>query len=202
MKPKPGWSEHVRPFRDNSLFWHQIWKSAGRPINTVLHKIMKKTRNLYHYQLKKIKKYEEVIKKNKLLDACINGNGEIFSEIKKIRNHKNVVASSMDGQKDDIAGHFKGIYSDLYNSVDDMDNLFELKVEIENKINFTQLFEVAKVTPDAVKEAASKLKDNKSDPTYSFSSDCLKHGPDKLYELLSVAIQCYLVHGHITTFLL
>ena len=36
-KPNPVWSDHVRPFRDNSLFWHQVWKSAGRPINTALH---------------------------------------------------------------------------------------------------------------------------------------------------------------------
>ena len=201
-KPKPGWTEHVRPYRENSLFWHSIWKSAGRPMNTVLHQIMKKTRNLYHYQLKKVKKNEDIIKKNKLLDACVNGNGDIFSEIKKIRSHKNVVASSMDGQNDDIAGHFKGLYSDLYNSVDDLDNLRELKAEVDNEINFSQLFEVDKVTPDVVQKAASNLKDSKSDPIYSFSSDCLKHGPDKLYDLLSVAIRSYLVHGHITTFLL
>ena len=200
--PKPGWSEHVRPFRDDSLFWHQVWKSAGRPINTVLHSIMKRTRNIYHYQLKKIRKSEDLIRKNKLLYACVNGNGEIFTEIKKMRNFKPAVASSMDGKKENIANHFKEIYGDLYNSVEDMDNMFQLKNEIENRINFSQLTEVSKVTPDIVKEAASNLKDNKGDPTYSFSSDCLKNGPDKLYQLLSIAIKSFLLHGHITTFLL
>ena len=201
-KTKPGWSEHVQPFRDDSIFWHQVWKSAGRPQNTVLHNIMKRTRNLYHYQLKKIKKSEELIKKTKLLDACLNGNGEIFTEIKKMRKCTPVVALSMDGKKDNIANHFKDIYSELYNSVDDMQNLFELKNELENSINFSQISEVSKVTPDIVKKAAGNLKDNKGDPSYAFSSDCFKDGPDKLYQLLSIAIQSYLMHGHITVFLL
>ena len=128
-KPVPGWSEEVQPFRKDAFFWHGIWKSAGRPVNTVLHNIMKKTRNLYHYQLKKVRKSEELIRKNKLLDACINGSGDIFSELKKMRSHKATVASSMDGNKKDIPNHFKDIYSKLYNSVDDLDNLNEMKSE-------------------------------------------------------------------------
>ena len=38
-----------------------------------------------------------MIKKNKLLDACFNGNGDVFEEVKKIRQHKPPVASEMDG---------------------------------------------------------------------------------------------------------
>ena len=32
-----GWSEEVKPFRDNAYFWSQIWKSAGKPQNCELH---------------------------------------------------------------------------------------------------------------------------------------------------------------------
>ena len=83
-----------------------------------------------------------------------------------------------------------------------MENLNEMKSEIEKKINFAEIFQVDKVTPDILKEAVSNLKDNKSDPIYSFSSDCLKHGPEKLFELLATSIKCCLIHGHMTTFLL
>ena len=31
---KPGWSENVKPVRETAFFWSQVWKSAGRPINT------------------------------------------------------------------------------------------------------------------------------------------------------------------------
>ena len=72
---RPGWLDQVKPHRDKAYFWHQMWKSAGRPINTQLHNIMKKTRNTYHYHYKKCKKAEEIIKKNKLLSACLGEGG-------------------------------------------------------------------------------------------------------------------------------
>ena len=30
----PGWSELVKPFGDDAKFWHAIWTSASRPLNT------------------------------------------------------------------------------------------------------------------------------------------------------------------------
>ena len=195
----PGWAENVRPFRENAHFWSQVWKSADRPINTELHKIMKRTRNIYHYQVKKCKKSEDIIKRNKLLDACVNGNGNIFTEIKKMRKSKPVVATSMDNENDDIPNHFKGIYSKLYNSVNDKDELEAIQSEVENNISFAHLNDVEKVTAEIVKEAAGCLKDNKTDPICSFSSDCLKKGPDSLFKYLSLAIKSYLIHGHVSS---
>ena len=49
-KITPGFNERVSHHKDTALFWHSIWKSAGRPINTQLHNIMKKTRNTYHME--------------------------------------------------------------------------------------------------------------------------------------------------------
>ena len=74
--------------------------------------------------------------------------------------------------------------------------------QVEHKVGDYSLQEVAMVTPSIVKEAATKLKPGKSDPVYSFSSDCIKVESDKLAELLSIIIQCFLVHGHVTRFLL
>ena len=41
------------------------------------------TCNVYHYQLRKCRRTEDIIKRNKLLDPCINNNGDLFEEIKK-----------------------------------------------------------------------------------------------------------------------
>ena len=41
-----GWNEEVWPFRDTALFWHSIWVSCGKPLNTEVHNIMKTTRNV------------------------------------------------------------------------------------------------------------------------------------------------------------
>ena len=94
------------------------------------------------------------------------------------------------------------LYSDLYNSIEDADNMTRVSMEIENNIGDCSLDDVAKVTPRVVREAASKLKSGKSDPVFSFSSDCIKVDSEKLSELLATIIQCYLIHGHVTRFLL
>ena len=198
----PGWKSEVKPFRDAAFFWHQVWVSAGKPINTELHKIMKKTRNKYHFQYRKCKKSEDIIAKNKLLDACINGNGDIFKEIKKLRRAKPVTATSMDGNVDDIPGHFKNIFSNLYNSADDKHELLDVLKEVENKIDSSSIEDVKLVTPDIVRKAAKNLMDSKSDPELSFSSDCIKNGTPELFEKLAAAMQSFLVHGHVTHYLL
>ena len=28
----PMWNERIKPLRDDSLFWHWLWKEAGRPL--------------------------------------------------------------------------------------------------------------------------------------------------------------------------
>ena len=86
-KVVPGWREMVMPFREEAYSWHQIWLSCGRPINTEVHKMMKKTRNKYHYEYKKCCKAED-----KIINSCLNGEGDLFSEIKSLRKSKSVVA--------------------------------------------------------------------------------------------------------------
>ena len=41
-----------------------------------------------------------------------------------------------------------------------------------------------------------------SDPSYSFSSDCIKNGPDELFELMALLLQSIIIHGHIALYLL
>ena len=31
QKGIPGWNEYVKPFQDESLFWHSLWRAAGKP---------------------------------------------------------------------------------------------------------------------------------------------------------------------------
>ena len=82
-----------------------------------------------------------MIIKSKLLDACINSNGDIFVEIKKLRNSKPTIATSMDGVKEDIPGHFKDIFKD-------QEDLNGVMVEVESKINEASLVVVDLVTRD------------------------------------------------------
>ena len=57
--------------------------SAGRPINTELHSNMKRTRNIFHFDMIKCKKAEENIKKSNLFSAYLSEGGDLFKEIKE-----------------------------------------------------------------------------------------------------------------------
>ena len=74
--------------------------------------------------------------------------------------------------------------------------------ETNSGINFSHIYDVEKVTPDIIKEAVKHLKDGKSDPVHIFSSDCIKNAPYKLFTLFSTVFKCFLIHGHVTVYLL
>ena len=105
-------------------------------MNTQLHGIMKRTRNIYHYNIRKLKRSQDMIKKNKLLDACLNRDKDLLKEIKKIRNVKPCIANTMDGVNDDIADHFRRVYEGMYNSVDELielcDNMNYVIIKLTN----------------------------------------------------------------------
>ena len=193
------WNEDVQPFKDNAMFWHSIWLSAGRPINTVLHQIMKKTRNVYHYQIRKNRRMDECIRKNTILDACINDKGDIFKEIRKLRKTAPTVSSMINGVTNNLETHFADVYEKLYNSIDDKENLMTVLHHLNTKINCESVTKVEQITPILVKEAISKLKNDKTDPLYHFNSDCIKNAPPILCELLAKLFKMYLIHGHISS---
>ena len=95
---------------------------------------MKRTRNVYHYQVK--------------------SNCDLFKVINELRKTKPVVANSIDGVTENIPEHFRHIYSSLYNSVDDAENMVKVSAEVCERISGAELREVNKVTPEIVKKAA------------------------------------------------
>ena len=163
---------------------------------------LSETRNTYHYHYKKCKKAEEIIKRNKLLSACLGEGGDLFKEIKALRKAPPSIATSIDGVTEDVPDHFGNIYSTLYNSADDATELNLVYERVESTVNSSHLDSVLKITPELLKEAAGKLKPGKSDPVFSFSSDCFKNATLELYEHLAAALRCCAVHSHVSQVLL
>ena len=64
-----GWKEVVHPYRKDAAFWHGVWGSAGRPDRGVLRDIMVRTRNQFHYAVRRVKKMSKSIRAKKLLEA-------------------------------------------------------------------------------------------------------------------------------------
>ena len=200
----PGWNTQVRPCRENAKFWFSVWSSAGKHLNCELHNIMRRTKNIYHYHVKKCKKAEDQIRKEKLLSAVLDPNSEtdLFKEIKIMRKASSLSANKIDEKTDKIEEHFAGIYKTLYNSVNDHDALHEVANVIDSKVSHNSNKEVWKVTPEIIKEAVTRIKPQKSDPVFNFTSDCLRNAPPILYSHISNIIKSFLIHSHVSSVLL
>ena len=141
--------------------------------NTELHQIIKRTLAIHHYQ-----------------------------RTLKMRKANSIIANKLDGKSEKIPDHFSNTYNDLFNSIDDHENLKVVKENIDIGINQDSNNYVNKVTPEVVKDAVMHLNNEKTDPQFSFSSDCFKNAPDQLFEHLSNIFKIFLIHGHVSLFVL
>ena len=163
---------------------------------------MKKTRNRYHYEIRRGKKLADNLKKDALVKACIENNGNIFDIIKKTRRTASTSPSAIDGITNGIADRFANIYESLYNSVEDKEERNNMRIKIEKCIDVSSIADVKKITPAVVAEAIGRLKNDKTDPVLEFNSDCLKNAPPIISEMLAAVFRYFLIHGHISSFLL
>ena len=144
----------------------------------------------------------ECIKKNVILDACINDKGDISKEVRKMRKTALTVSSMIDGVTINIETQFANVYEKLYNLNDDKEKLMTVLQHLNTKIDSGSVTEVEKITPALIKEAISKLKNDKTDPLYHFNSDCMKNAPPILCKLLAKLFRMYMTHGHISSIIM
>jgi len=126
----PGWSEYVAPFKEKSLFWHDLWVQCGRPKTGVLSDIMRRTRADYHRATRYVKKNEQAIINERFAASMLNNSSRDFcSEAKRIRCNNVCFSNCVDSHSNpaDIANTFAEKYHELYTSVpykaNDMDYL-------------------------------------------------------------------------------
>ena len=197
----PGWNEFVKPFREDSLFWHSVWISAGRPQNTELHKIMKNTRNKYHYAIRLVKKEDSEIRKNNFLEKCLNGKiNDILKHIKSSRKNKSGLAKNMDGVSgsENIASHFKNIYEGIYNQHKSTDKVHEILLNLNSCIVDQDRVELNKISETLIVDIISNLHSNKSDSSHNWSTDALKIGVNVLASHFSNLFRAFFSHGYVS----
>ena len=202
-QPLPGWNELVKPVKQDSLFWHSVWLSAGRPSSGSLYQVMCYTRRRYHVAVKKVKRLAATAKAQQLLEASEAGDIALVKELKKSlggKATKQGVPDSLEGKvtHESILEMFRDCYSDLYNSAATVEAMVNIKNKLQDLITDNSLREVEKVTGGLVKQACTRMKAGKMDVTGSYSSDVFLHAPDVLFELLAGVFRSYLVHGSVT----
>ena len=198
--PVPGWKDFIAPYKDQAMFWCAVWKSAGRPIDTELHKVMRHTRNKYHYAIRQVKNREAQLRKSKFVDACLNNEvNDILKDIRESRSKNSTHARVVDGcnSKPEIAENFKDIYNCIYNTHNDKEEVQKFTEENEAKISQSDSGIVDSISPEMIKKIILKLSDNKNDSCWDWKSNALKLGSDSLSAPLCDLICAMLIHGHI-----
>ena len=77
-----------------------------------------------------------------------------------------------------------------------------MKQFLSKMVDHSSLKDIVKITPALINEAVSRIRNNKSDPVFDFTSNCLKNAPSILFDHLSSLFRYYLIHGHISELLL
>ena len=169
-----------------------------------IHHAMIRSRTQYHYAVRRIQRKEQEMRSRKLLEAGIKGVLSLLKEMKKVRGGKggdDDFPDCVEGAENEesIANKFKDVYNALYNSVDTQEETGALKVKIKDLIRSESINEVNKVTGATVKAAACRMKSHKTDVSGGFTSDCLLHGPDLLFDQLATVFRGWMVHGKVTS---
>ena len=156
----------------------------------------KRTRSLYHKQVKYVSKREQSIQKEKIANAFLdNGSRDFWSEISKIRRKSQKNTSIVEGlsNDNDITSCFSNHYEELYNSVtyDDehWDGLYKnVCYDIESDCKTKQPHTI---TTEMVTEALSHLKAAKSDGFDGITTDYFLNGTSLLYKYISCLFNLY-----------
>ena len=196
----PQWKTLVKPIKDDLNFWYAVWTSAGKPVNCQLHNIYRNLRHKYHYQIRRLKLYKQEMKNNNFITAATSGKvNDILKTLKAHRKGKKGIASTVDniqGQQN-ISNHFQGLYENIYNH-HAFNNIIDLSQSIENKVSPGDMLWIDKVTPSLVSKVLQKLKYEKSDEHFSFTSNAMKLTAEVIAKPLSYIFKAYLIHGHFT----
>ena len=199
-----GWSEHVKPFAEESKFWCSVWQSQGKLTHGEIFDRMKASKRQYKYAVRRLKRVNDRIKNDKFLKSVIGGGSNIFQEIRKLRGSSSTYSSRIDDEVGaaNIAGLFANIYSELYNRVE-LDEEFEkVSNSIKEAVTVESIVQLDRVNEDTIREALKHMKCNKHDALFTIASDCLVNGPPELVTHLASLIKLYLSHGSIPNFLL
>merc|ERR1719319_2185081 len=127
---------------------------------------MKRSRNSYHYAIRRLEKQQENMKNDQLLNMGLNST-QFFKELGKPTYCKETTSSVIDDiyGATKISEHFKDQYEKLFNEqkTEDLDDIEkEITLGIENNSKASSEF-INLLTSDVVKRAIGKLKKDKSD---------------------------------------
>jgi hypothetical protein len=79
---RPNWCEDVKPYRDDAIWWHNLWVQQGRPPVGIVFDSMRESKRQYTYANRRSKRQEKVKRKERMVEAISqNQTRNFFKEI-------------------------------------------------------------------------------------------------------------------------
>jgi hypothetical protein len=193
----PGWNAECSSLRKDSLFWHNLWASCGRPRCGTVADVMRQTRRKYHHAVKSITKNQEQSRLIKLASAISQDDSRNFwFEAKRLRGRVKVQTVIEDANTPESIAHlFADDYASLYSSVadseSDIDAIFAectARCSDDSWVDFTT---------NEVRSAIDKIAAEKWDASHVLCSSELHYGPDTLLVHLAHLFNQITRHGYV-----
>ena len=201
----PGWSSEVEPFRQRSSYCYRAWLAGGKPSHGRLHQDKLVAHVQFRYAVRRVRRANKLHQAKGLFEAAMIGDMELMKEMKRVQSGKSQLdelpdmVDGVSGQQE-VADKFGEVHAALYNSAGSKEKMEELHYRIRGLVQSEDSgAEISKITAEVVKQAATKMKPRKMDVSQGFTSDCLLHAPDRLFELLALVYQDWMVHGTVTS---
>ena len=108
----PFWKEIAQPYRENAIFWHNIWCDNGKPHEGLFANIRWSTRALYNKAIRDVCNNEKILKRQRMAECITKSDSRnLWVELKKVKQSSNgIITNSLDG-----ASHNKEIANSLGN---------------------------------------------------------------------------------------
>ena len=113
----PGWNNGAHLLKDQANFWHKVWCQAGRPSSGVLHQIKKSAKSRYKYEVRRLKRREQFIRRQKLAEALANSNPKNFwQQVHRVnKSRKSSPVSTVDGSTG--SQHIAQLFSSKFRTI-------------------------------------------------------------------------------------
>ena len=199
----PGWNNsNARLLKKKANFWHAMWLQAGRPTAGVLHQIKKSARSRYKYEVRRLKRREQHIRREKMAAALASSNSSNFWQLvhRVNRSKKSSAACYIDGTSG--AGNISSLFSSKLRSIlnlQDASDRDSLLSSLEKSLSSSEVESIF-ISEECVIEAFSHLKCGKSDGT-ALISNHLIHSLPAISSVLSLLFTAILRHGYMPTHL-
>jgi hypothetical protein len=201
-KGKAGWKELVDPSKKESVFWHRIWVSNGRPRSGWISDIRNSTRREYKRISRWVVHNQEQLRADKMAASLASNNTrDLWREVKDVRRSGVPAPNLVDDTQgeEEVCSLFARKYSELYSSVGyDEGQMHDLESSILNLCRGTcadqNCYCEHFIGVEEVLCAVRKLKRSKSD---LLSSDHFINAPHELSVHLSLLFTAMLRHGFV-----